>query len=172
MTGPVTAGLTQGMAHGMTRRARRGMPLASALATQCAIGAVLTYQWTVRPMIGPNCRFWPSCSDYAIDAFRQYGALRGGALAARRILRCNPWHPGGVDPVPAHDGTTHAPMLDETLARQRSGDHAPVSSPAEDKRTPPQGGNNFVTAYREQAPGPSGPAPVRGQRARDSQMGH
>lgn len=65
-----------------------------------AIGLVRTYQWTVRPLIGPNCRFFPSCSDYAIEAVRTHGALTGSGLAARRILRCNPWHPGGYDPVP------------------------------------------------------------------------
>ena len=68
-----------------------------------AVGAIRTYQWTIRPMIGANCRFWPSCSDYGIDAFRKHGALRGGALTAKRILRCNPWHEGGVDPVPEPD---------------------------------------------------------------------
>ena len=65
-----------------------------------AVGAVRTYQWTLRPFIGANCRFWPSCSEYAIEALRTHGALRGSGLAARRILRCNPWHEGGVDPVP------------------------------------------------------------------------
>lgn len=70
------------------------------VASQVAVGAVRVYQWTVRPLIGPNCRFWPSCSDYAIEAFRMHGAARGGALAARRILRCHPWHEGGYDPVP------------------------------------------------------------------------
>ncbi len=43
-----------------------------------AVGAIRTYQWTIRPVIGANCRFWPSCSDYGIDAFRKFGALRGG----------------------------------------------------------------------------------------------
>ena len=65
-----------------------------------AIGTVRAYQWTVRPLIGAHCRFWPSCSDYAIDAMRLHGAVRGSALAARRVLRCNPWHEGGWDPVP------------------------------------------------------------------------
>ena len=63
-------------------------------------GVVRTYQWTIRPVIGANCRFHPGCSDYAIQAFRAHGALRGGALATRRILRCNPWNEGGLDPVP------------------------------------------------------------------------
>lgn len=72
-------------------------------AAHIAVGAVRTYQWTVRPVIGANCRFCPSCSDYAIEAFRVHGTMRGGALAARRIFRCNPWHEGGYDPVPAAD---------------------------------------------------------------------
>jgi uncharacterized protein len=68
------------------------------------VGAVRTYQWTIRPIIGANCRFHPSCSEYAIDALRTYGALRGGALAAWRVLRCNPWNEGGYDPVPPSFG--------------------------------------------------------------------
>ncbi|MDB5415975.1 MAG: rane protein insertion efficiency factor YidD [Rubritepida sp.] len=63
-------------------------------------GAVITYQWTVRPLIGCNCRFYPSCSDFALDAITEHGALRGTYLSTRRFLRCNPWHPGGYDPVP------------------------------------------------------------------------
>lgn len=66
-------------------------------------GAVTVYQWTVRPLIGANCRFHPGCSEYALAALRSHGAVRGSALAARRILRCNPWNEGGFDPVP----TTH-----------------------------------------------------------------
>jgi putative membrane protein insertion efficiency factor len=151
---------------------KRGMPLASALATGCAIGAVRTYQWTVRPMIGPNCRFWPSCSDYAIEAFRQHGALRGSALAARRILRCNPWHAGGVDLVPGRVQTPPAPTRDEAQAPRQRDDHDSASDRVGRQRTPSHGGNNFVTAYREQARGPSGPAPMHEQRARGSQMGH
>lgn len=67
---------------------------------QLGIGAVRAYQWTIRPLIGAHCRFYPSCSEYAVDALRLHGAVRGSALAARRILRCNPWHEGGLDPVP------------------------------------------------------------------------
>lgn len=65
-----------------------------------AIGAVHVYQWTLRPMIGANCRFHPGCSDYALEALRCHGAARGGYLAAQRVLRCNPWNAGGFDPVP------------------------------------------------------------------------
>ena len=67
-------------------------------------GAVLAYQWTLRPVLGCNCRFHPSCSDYALDALRGHGAARGAWLSARRVLRCNPWHPGGYDPVPPPPG--------------------------------------------------------------------
>ncbi len=61
---------------------------------------VRLYQWTLRPLLGPNCRFEPSCSDYAVQALRTHGAGRGTALAAWRILRCNPFATGGYDPVP------------------------------------------------------------------------
>ncbi len=58
------------------------------------------YQIALRPVLGPNCRFSPSCSDYALEALDRHGVVRGGGLATLRILRCNPWHPGGHDPVP------------------------------------------------------------------------
>ncbi len=63
-------------------------------------GCVRVYQWTVSPLLGPNCRFYPSCSEYSAEALGRHGAVRGSALAAKRILRCNPWHEGGYDPVP------------------------------------------------------------------------
>jgi uncharacterized protein len=62
--------------------------------------ALRAYQYLLRPMLGANCRFYPSCSDYAIEAIGRHGALRGTWLAARRVGRCHPWHPGGYDPVP------------------------------------------------------------------------
>lgn len=61
---------------------------------------VRLYQWTLRPLLGQQCRFEPSCSEYAIAALDRHGALRGAALAAWRVLRCNPWTSGGFDPVP------------------------------------------------------------------------
>nr|WP_240895321.1 membrane protein insertion efficiency factor YidD [Kineococcus siccus] len=64
------------------------------------VGAVRVYQLVVSPWLGPTCRFYPSCSSYAVDALRTHGAVRGTWLAARRLLRCHPWNPGGVDPVP------------------------------------------------------------------------
>jgi uncharacterized protein len=59
------------------------------------------YQWTLSPLIGPACRFYPSCSQYAQQAILRFGLLRGGWLALKRLGRCHPWHPGGFDPVPA-----------------------------------------------------------------------
>jgi len=58
------------------------------------------YQLVVSPWFGPRCRFYPSCSAYAVTALRRHGALKGTWLAARRLLRCHPWNPGGLDPVP------------------------------------------------------------------------
>jgi putative membrane protein insertion efficiency factor len=58
------------------------------------------YQYVIRPMLGANCRFAPSCSDYAGEAVAKHGALKGTLLAGRRVLRCHPYHPGGYDPVP------------------------------------------------------------------------
>jgi uncharacterized protein len=62
------------------------------------------YQWTVSPLLGPACRFHPSCSQYALEALLRFGVLRGSVLALKRLARCHPWHPGGFDPVPAPGG--------------------------------------------------------------------
>ena len=58
------------------------------------------YQKFISPLLGDNCRFYPTCSAYAIEALRVHGALKGSLLATWRILRCNPWSRGGYDPVP------------------------------------------------------------------------
>ncbi len=63
-------------------------------------GGIIAYQWTLRPVIGSHCRFHPHCSAYALEAISRHGAGRGDWLTARRFLHCNPWHPGGYDPVP------------------------------------------------------------------------
>jgi len=64
------------------------------------IALLAAYQYAIRPLLGANCRFYPSCSDYAKEAVERHGALRGLGLALRRIARCHPYHPGGFDPVP------------------------------------------------------------------------
>jgi putative membrane protein insertion efficiency factor len=57
------------------------------------------YKYLISPVLPASCRFTPSCSDYSIEAIKKYGAFKGGYLSCRRILRCNPAHPGGYDPV-------------------------------------------------------------------------
>lgn len=64
------------------------------------VAVVEAYRRFVSPLLGPHCRFAPSCSAYAVGALREHGALRGGWLAVRRIARCHPFNPGGLDPVP------------------------------------------------------------------------
>jgi len=64
------------------------------------LGLIRGYQFLFRPLLGANCRFYPSCSDYAREAVERHGALAGAWLAAKRIARCHPYHPGGYDPVP------------------------------------------------------------------------
>ncbi len=64
------------------------------------IGLVRLYQRFISPMFPPSCRFTPSCSAYAITALVRFGPLKGSWLAARRLGRCHPWNPGGVDHVP------------------------------------------------------------------------
>ena len=62
--------------------------------------AIRGYQRYITPLFGPHCRFHPTCSAYAGEAIAVHGAARGAWLAVRRIVRCHPWHPGGLDPVP------------------------------------------------------------------------
>jgi putative membrane protein insertion efficiency factor len=69
-------------------------------AARLLIWLVRSYRRWVAPLLGPHCRFWPSCSAYALTAVSRHGAFRGGWLTVRRLLRCHPWHPGGLDPVP------------------------------------------------------------------------
>ena len=65
--------------------------------TALLVVLVRAYQWLVSPLLGPRCKYHPTCSQYAIDALREFGVLRGTLLAGWRLLRCNPWSHGGVD---------------------------------------------------------------------------
>ena len=61
---------------------------------------ILVYRWGLSPLLGPRCRFFPSCSAYALESINRHGPRRGLALSARRLSRCHPWCEGGYDPVP------------------------------------------------------------------------
>jgi putative membrane protein insertion efficiency factor len=69
-----------------------------------AIGLLRIYRYLLSPLLGPRCRFMPTCSEYAMQALHTHGALRGGWLTTRRLCSCHPWHPGGYDPVPEPAG--------------------------------------------------------------------
>ena len=64
------------------------------------LGLVQFYRYAISPMLAPRCRFYPTCSQYALDAIRIHGGIKGGWLALKRILRCHPLSEGGEDPVP------------------------------------------------------------------------
>lgn len=68
--------------------------------SQLLILIVKIYQYTISPMLGPRCRFTPTCSQFAVEAIAKHGALKGGWLAMKRVSRCHPRNPGGYDPVP------------------------------------------------------------------------
>ncbi|MDA1477722.1 membrane protein insertion efficiency factor YidD [Bacillus changyiensis] len=61
---------------------------------------IRTYQKWISPILPPSCRFYPTCSNYGLEAIQKHGALKGGWLTVKRILKCHPFHPGGIDPVP------------------------------------------------------------------------
>ncbi len=71
-----------------------------ALLRRMAVAPVRFYQLFISPVLPPSCRFYPTCSAYAVEAVLTHGVLRGGLLAFRRLARCHPWSPGGFDPVP------------------------------------------------------------------------
>ena len=61
---------------------------------------IQAYRYLISPILGPHCRYYPTCSSYALTAVERHGAIRGGTMAVKRLCRCHPWHEGGLDPVP------------------------------------------------------------------------
>lgn len=77
------------------------------------------YQYLLRPLLGANCRFFPSCSDYTRQAIERHGALAGSVLGAVRLCKCHPFHPGGYDPVP-DDVPCHDPLATPFAKKTRN----------------------------------------------------
>ncbi|MGJ7456918.1 membrane protein insertion efficiency factor YidD [Halomonas sp. RA08-2] len=94
------------------------------------IGLVRVYQVTLSPLLGPRCRYWPSCSSYTVEAIQVHGPLRGGLMAARRIARCHPaGGEGGIDPVPGGPSEQLCrddPELDEHFRPRESEDDSRI----------------------------------------------
>jgi len=96
---------------------RRTLWWAGAPARAILLGGIALYRLTLSGWLGGQCRFLPTCSRYAEDAIRVHGAIKGSALAVRRVLRCNPFGRGGLDPVPrAHaDSPSSHPQYDVAI---------------------------------------------------------
>jgi len=98
------------------------VPVPTSRAVRVLVYVVGHYQRWVSPLLGPRCRFAPSCSAYAVTALSRHGLRRGGWLALRRIGRCHPFHPGGHDPVPP--------------ARSATMERAPLGTPRPEQQSP------------------------------------
>ena len=110
----------------------RRRPVAAAL-----LAAVRFYQRAISPALPPRCRFHPTCSAYAVEAIERHGAARGTWLAVRRLAKCAPWHPGGVDLVPPPAAERVRPGTPG--AGHSSSGAAPLPAPAADgARRPPR----------------------------------
>jgi putative membrane protein insertion efficiency factor len=96
------------------------------------LAAVRFYQRAISPVFLPRCRFEPSCSAYAVEAIEVHGAGRGTWLTARRLAKCAPWHPGGVDLVPPRAGTPHDPGTAEPTHSSSTAAPHPSTTPMAD----------------------------------------
>ena len=105
-------------------------------ATQTAIGLIRTYQKLLSPLLGQHCRFYPSCSQYTLEAIQEWGLVKGMWLGTKRICRCHPLNEGGIDPVPRKSdsilptlsSSAPAPQDDGTAFKELPPDSAPQGS--------------------------------------------
>lgn len=102
----------------MTARRTSHVDSRRSVAAVLLTAPITLYRWTA-PLRQSRCRFYPSCSTYAVEALREHGALRGSWLAIRRLLRCHPWNLGGIDPVPPRE-CAHTPDEGPDDARSRT----------------------------------------------------
>lgn len=100
------------------------------------LALIKLYQWTISPLLGPVCKYYPSCSHYGFTAIDRHGAIKGTALTAWRILRCNPWSLGGVDHVPPRKRPRWHEMLRNAWRERRAG-LPPCGAPSECGHTSP-----------------------------------
>lgn len=92
----------------------------SSVPARILIWLVTGYRRFISPLLGPRCRFYPSCSAYAVEALRVHGALRGVGLTIWRLLRCQPFHPGGYEPVPPRRERKNAGATIASAPKERS----------------------------------------------------
>jgi len=90
-----------------------------------ALGLIKAYQYGIRPMLGPRCRFFPSCSEYTAEAIGEYGVLRGSAMGAMRLAKCHPWHAGGYDPVPEKKPNSSNAAASPSVGNAQPASHNP-----------------------------------------------
>jgi len=95
------------------------------------------YQLGISPMLGQNCRFYPTCSNYAIEAIRVHGACKGGLLAGKRLCKCHPWHPGGIDMVPPASKDEQFAENQQVVPTSDDGSIQSAGAPAETGRQRP-----------------------------------
>jgi uncharacterized protein len=115
------------------------------------IGFLMLYRALISPLYGQTCRFYPSCSQYALTAVQRHGAVRGSWLAGRRLLRCHPWNPGGIDHVPpvrSKDGCEHEVTSSVVPAQA----HPPASHATESESSESQADRGVAPTDQNCAP--------------------
>jgi putative membrane protein insertion efficiency factor len=133
------SGALRALGDRLALRSTRPLNPVSRVLSWPLLGLIRVYQWTLSPLLGPVCRYHPSCSRYGFGSIRDHGPLLGSWLAGRRILRCNPWARGGVDPV-APRGAGWATLVWRARGPEDPEGIEGIGAPAEqpDRTAPPQ----------------------------------